>query len=261
MATARRLTDEGVAAFRHWISEGAAGNPPHHLLDDPGTSAPLPVSIEIEQRGFVSRYELGAYLVDRLAPLGFATIAFDMGLWDWLTLFWFDVIAPRDADGRRSIREPARYSQDAQSRRWSRHVVRMSWLSVHNHGEHARFFLSTPLSVHTDVIEQIAGQQELFGSSAALALADRLYRDPETGGVRRGTSSKTAAGVPRRLTRFMKQIRMTYDPDLMSVDQLLGLLPQEFEVWKSPEGKPTRRKASLVTRLLGRTETSEATTR
>lgn len=251
MVTARRLTDEGVAAFREWLASGAAGDPPHHLLGGLQTSAPLPVVVGLEQRGFASRYELGSYLADRLAPLGFGQIAFDAGLWDWLTLFWFDAIAPRDNSGRRRLHEMARYSQDAGSRRWSRHVVRMSWLSVHTHGTHARYFLSTPLDRHTDVLEQIAGQQEVFGSRAAVALGERLYWDPAGMQLRRGAGGKTG-GSPRRLSRFMRQIRMTYDPETMTAEQLLELLPPEFDRWKSSESSGPKAKGGIVARLFGR---------
>ena len=253
MPEARRLIPEGIAAFRDWIAEGAPGDPPHHLLRDPRTSGPLGAAVMVEQRGFDDRYELGSYLTERFDRMDFAGIAFDMGLWDWLTLFWIDAIAPRGASGKRSVREIARYSQDAGSRRWSRHVVRMSWLSVHNHGRHARFFLTTPLDKHTDVIEQIAGQQEFFGSPIAVAVADRLYGDPVSGGVRKRTSSKTAPGVPRRLRKVMKQFRMTFDPESMDVEQMLALLPAEFDHWLKAETRETGRKpAGVMSRIFGR---------
>lgn len=194
------------------------------------TSETLHAPVEVEQHRFRTRFELGQYLNVRLKPLSFSTIAFDTGLWDWLTLFWFDQIAEPGASGKRNLREIARYSQDAGGRRWSRHVVRVSWLSVHNHGDNARYFLSTRLDRHTDVLEQIAGQQEIFGSRAAVALGAQLYWDEEAGALKRGAGGKSA-GSPRRLSRFMKQIRMTYDPEMMDADLLLSLLPREFSRW------------------------------
>lgn len=230
MVAARRLNDQGVKEFREWLEGGAQGAAPHDLLTLPLKSEPLRVAIEVEQRSFASRFELGQYLHNKLQPLPFTSMAFDTGLWDWLTLFWFDQIAAPGANGKRNLREIARYSQDAGGRRWSRHVVRMSWLSVHNHGDSARYFLSTGLDRHTDVLEQIAGQQEIFGSRAAVALGARLYWDDMTGTLKRGAGGKSA-GSPRRLSRFMKQIRMTYYPEAMEINDLMGLLPQEFSRW------------------------------
>lgn len=258
MAATRRLTEQGVAAFRAWIAAGAAGDPPHDLLDKPETSASLHATVDVEHRNFSSRYELGAYLVPRFEPLGAGRIAFDAGLWDWLTLLWFDSIAPRDASGKRRLHEIARYSQEPASRRWSRHVVRMSWFAVQTHGERARYFLSTPLDRHTDVLEQIAGQQEVFGSRTAVALGERLYWDEGSQQLRKGAGGKSA-GSPRRLSRFMRQIRMTYDPETMTVDQMVALLPGEFARWLKPPEPPKPSAATLsglVSRLFGNARTN-----
>lgn len=255
MVTIRRLNKQGIKEFRGWIASGATGDPPHDLLTAPETSEPLPVTIEAEHRDFSTRYQLGEYLTSRLEPLDFSSSAFDSGLWDWLTLFWFDAIAPRTSSGTRRLHEVARYSQDAAGRRWSRHVVRTSWLSVHNHGLHARYFLSTPLDRHTEVLEQIAGQHEVFGSRTAVALGEKLYWDAQNNRLHKGAGGKSA-GSPRRLSRFMRQIRMTFDPETMTPDQLAGLLPREFARWaEAPENSDLQRtqKASVISRILGRT--------
>lgn len=254
MLAVRRLNTQGVREFREWLEAGAPGEIPEDILSSPLKSEPVGSGVQVEARAFATRFELGLYLNDRLKPLAFSSIAFDAGIWDWLTLLWFDQIAAPGASGKRNLREIARYSQDPGGRRWSRHVVRMSWLSVHNHGENARYFLSTGLDRHTDVLEQIAGQQEIFGSRAAVALGARLYWDDATGVLRKGAGGKSA-GSPRRLSRFMKQIRMTYDPELMQADHLLGLLPKEFDRWTKPAPQPAsspKSAPSLLSRIFGR---------
>lgn len=256
MVAIRRLTDEGVQEFREWLEGGAPGPAPHEFLTSPLKSEPLRLAIDVEQRGFASRFELGQYLNSKLQPLPFTSMAFDTGLWDWLTLFWFDQIAAPTATGKRNLREIARYSQDAGGRRWSRHVVRMSWLSVHNHGDNARYFLSTGLDRHTDVLEQIAGQQEIFGSRAAVALGAELYWDKTNKILKKGAGGKSA-GSPRRLSRFMKQIRMTYDPETMQPEQLVELLPREFSRWtKSPQTSAAPSGKGILARLMKRSGAS-----
>lgn len=254
MSVVRRLNKQGVTEFREWLESGAQGPVPYELLTSPHSSENLSVFVDIEQRSFLTRFELGKYLNEQLQPLSFSSIAFDTGLWDWLTLFWFDQIVPPNSAGKRSLREVARYSQDAGGRRWSRHIVRVSWLSVHNHGESARYFLSSGLDRHTDVLEQIAGQQEIFGSRAAVALGARLYWDDSTSILKKGAGGKSA-GSPRRLSRFMKQIRMTYDPETMESDQLMGLLPREFSRWTekvTTQADATLSKKGLLARLINR---------
>jgi hypothetical protein len=106
----------------------------------------------------------------------------------------------------------------------------MSWLSVHEHGDNARILLSVPLTKHTDFLEQLAGQQETFGSKSIIGAAYKLYWSEKTGQPRRGAQGK-GQGSPRHLRRFMRQLRMTYDPDSMNADQLIALLPSGFSKW------------------------------
>jgi len=54
------------------------------------------------------------------------------------------------------------------------------------------------------------------------------------GTLKKGAQGK-GPGTPRRLVRFMRQFRRTYDPPSMTVEQLLASLPKEFERWlKAP---------------------------
>lgn len=229
MTAVRRLTPPGRAEFKAWLEQGAPGAAPAHLLADPLTSEALSGAASVDQRSFASRLELGEYLLDHLAALP-AALRFDEGVWDWLSLFYIDELLPAGPDGARDVREIVRYALELRNRKWSRHIVRMSWMAVKDHGTYARVMLAVPINKHTDVMEQIGGQQEAFGAQAVVELADRLYWDPNAGVLRRGAQGK-AGGSPRRLVRFLRQFRRTFDPPGMTVEQLLGSLPREFEKW------------------------------
>jgi len=59
----------------------------------------------------------------------------------------------------------------------------------------------------------------------------------------------------------MKQIRMTYDPELMQADQLLGLLPREFDRWTKAAPTPasaTKPAPGLLSRIFGRSGSKAA---
>jgi hypothetical protein len=92
--------------------------------------------------------------------------------------------------------------------------------------------LALPITKQSEVIEQLAGQQEVFGARSVVEAADKLYWDEKSGSLKRGAQGK-GAGTPRRLVRFMRQFRRTYDPPAMTPDQLVGSLPREFERWKN----------------------------
>lgn len=231
MVQIRKLTQRGREQFKAWLEQEAPGAAPLHLLTGPDTSSEVNGKAQIEQRGFASRLELGEYLADRLSGLPPASIRFEEGLWDWLTLFYIDELLPPGSGGKRDIKELVRYALELRNRKWSRHIVRMSWMAVKDHGPAARVMLAVPISKHTDVMEQIGGQQEAFGARSVVELADRLYFDTQTGRLKRGAQGKKS-GSPRRLRTFLRQFRRTYDPPRMTADQLAECLPGEFDKWK-----------------------------
>ena len=233
MHLVRRLTPEGIERFRAWLEGGAAGPAPSQLLADAEMSLPLGDAVSVERRSFASRLELGEYLAERLSALPAGQLRFDAGIWDWLSLFYIDQLAEPGADGARDIRQVYRYTLELKNRLWSRHVLRMSWMTVLDHGEAARIMLALPVTKQSEVLEQLAGQQEVFGARPVIEAADRLYWDPRTNSLKRGAQGK-GAGSPRRLVRFMRQFRRTFDPPGMTVDQLIASLPREFERWTKP---------------------------
>ena len=206
MTAVRRLTPEGISRFRDWINQGGAGGAPASLLTDPETSEPLGGAATLEVREFASRYEFGEYLVEQLSPLPASVIRFDPGVWDWISLFYIDMLAPVQASGTRDVKEIVRYSLELRNRKWSRHLVRMNWMALIEHGPMARVMLGLPVNKHSDVLEQLAGQQETFGARSVVQVANQLYWDPREAAVKRGVQGK-GGGTPRRLVRFMRQLR------------------------------------------------------
>jgi hypothetical protein len=104
MEPVRRLNGAGVEAFRAYLGtlrEVAREVPPRELLTDPTTSEALGVEALVEDRRFASRLEVGRYLAERLPSV--TGIDADVGLWSWLSLFWFDQVCPPDEDGRRQV--------------------------------------------------------------------------------------------------------------------------------------------------------------
>ncbi|WP_315776032.1 MULTISPECIES: hypothetical protein [unclassified Bradyrhizobium] len=236
MPAVRRLNRDGRERFRDWLQTGAPNPAPTNLLTDPNTSEGFDRPVAIDGRSFESRLELGEYLLAKLNGLPAAAIRFDEGLWDWLSLFYVNELLPPDASGRRQVKQIFRYSCELKNRLWSRHIVRMSWMALKDHGQAARVMLAFPIDKQPETLEQIGGQQEAFGACPVVGLADQLYWDSERNTLKRGAQGKKD-GTPRRLVRFIRQLRRTYDPPEMTVDELLKTLPREFERWKSSYSK------------------------
>lgn len=234
----RRLNDEGMRQFAEYLAAGAPGDAPLQLLENPLTSEPLPVSIIIGTGMFDNRFEFGIYLKSLLGGLDFGTISSDRNLWSSLALTWFDRICPLKSDGTRTVGKESRYILSRNYRDYYRHLIRTPWYLVRHHGDNAQFLLmeskkgTHPLSVHGELLEQIAGRQQVFASRRLVAVARALYSDQATGRPRRGVAGR-GPGAANRFGLVLRQLDLTYDPEIMSDEQVVEILPSEFGRWKS----------------------------
>jgi hypothetical protein len=67
-----------------------------------------------------------------------------------------------------------------------------------------------------------------------------LYIDPETRRVKTRAGADDAIGGIRRLNAVLDQLYMTYDVYSMRAEQILALLPEEFQRF-NPEAGSARR--------------------
>jgi hypothetical protein len=237
----RRLNGEGIAAWCAWLQGRERGDPPRHLLDDRATSEPVFPATALLPRGFANRYEFGAHLVELLRGHEIARVRFEAGLWDWLSLHYFDLVCPVDPAGKRRVGEAVRYAFDvANHQKRARHLVRTAWSLVQQHGESARFMLGGPPHVHGDMVEQLANRQEIIGSRSLIGAASLLYWEEERQTFKVGAATRESrrGGTVRRLIDIAMQFKLTYDLDSMTPEQILELLPPEFDRWRAPS--PTR---------------------
>jgi hypothetical protein len=89
-------------------------------------------------------------------------------------------------------------------------------------------FLKQPLWKPGDIVEQLASRKELVTNRAVAETATRLYFDSAAGAFKRGHSSKIRGG-PRRLASLLNQLDLTWYLYGMTTDEILNLLPKEFD--------------------------------
>lgn len=236
-----------MTRFEQYLVSGAKGSVPHELLSDPEASEPLPFYVRPSDRQFANKQEFGEYLNTLLQQFDAASLSGDRGLWSALALFWFDQLCPANASGDRQPDKAYRYILSADYRHYYRHLVRSPWQLVRDHGQNARFLLLaasdglTPLRRHGDILEQLGGTQAIIRSKPIVAAAATLYGDPVTGRPKRGITSKDRGGSVRRFARVLKQLELTFDPELLPLSDLSDILPQEFELWKGDGVRGTQR--------------------
>jgi hypothetical protein len=240
----RRLNETGLAQFAEYLNEGATGALPLHLLSHPDTSEPLAVSTKLVQRNYSNRYEFGRDLTMRLGSLDPARISNDRGLWTWLALYLFDQLCPPGLDGKRKLDKQYRYILSSDYRHYYRHLVRTPWQLSRDHGPNSRFLLlatsdgADPLRRHGDILEQLGGTQSIIRSRPVIAEAARLYADPLSGRPKKGAAGKGGGSI-RRFARVLRQLDLTFDPELMPPGGLSTVLPVEFDGWKRSVAKAT----------------------
>ena len=230
----RSLNDRGLARFRSWIEADATGDAPFDLLHDPATSEPVPASGEVEQNHFANRYDLAVHIAKALDRCDLQRLSFEPGIWGWLSLFYFDLLCPRDLTGGRKVLAPYRYLFDPESRKSSAHLIREAVLAVIRHGPRAKVLLISPMGgiKDTRVLTELASRQDLISNKCIVELASLFYFNPRRGTLRQGTASRRRPGCVQRFALVLQQLSLNYDLSAMSARQIADLLPAEFDQWK-----------------------------
>lgn len=234
----RKLTTQGITQFSDYLDlleTEPSRLPPVHLLDDPAYSEALGTPTKIESKTFGTRYAAAAYLDSILIKTGASDIDHDVGLWTWLTLFYFDEVCPRDKSGNRSPRErPAYVPEPENFQRYYRHLLLGPHLIFRAHSDkpkRAMSVLCQPLHIIDDIIAQLAARQEIVSNKTIIELATQLYLDPVSGQRKHGAGGK-GPGSPRRFTAVLDQFDVTWDLYAMSLSEFWKLLPKEFDKFR-----------------------------
>jgi hypothetical protein len=234
MTKVRSLNARGSEQFRGFLQQIRDGaefraNPSVLYADD--TSTRLTRSIEIEPRTFVSKYDAAEYLARVLSDV--PASADDVGLWSWLALYYFDQLSPLDAGGKRRPREDYHYIPSTQSG-WhrDRHLLAGPYKLFTLHGENARLLLHPPVHQHGAFVYDLGFRRELITNKGLIEAIDLLYWDAKRARPKRGATTTSRPGNLRRLITVVQQLDFNYDLHGMRAEEILQLLPPEFDGWK-----------------------------
>lgn len=234
MTKLRALNARGIEEFRGFLQQIRQGaefraNPAILYIDD--YSPRLSRTIEIEPRTFASKYDAARYLGEVLADL--PGTAEDVGLWSWLALFYFDQLSPVDGEGKRRPREDYHYIPSTESG-WhrDRHLLAGPYKLYRDHHERARLLLHPPVHQHGAFIYDLAFRRDLISNKGLIEVIDLLYWDARRNRPKRGATTTSRPGNLRRLIAVVQQLDFNYDLYGMRAEEILALLPGEFDAWK-----------------------------
>lgn len=188
-------------------------------------------------RSFVDRYDFGLYLSEHL-PSDISQVQYtNVGLWAWISAVYIrQLLEQNDKDGLFRLWSSYRYIPlEYNKRRYYRHLAFLPFWMHRTMGERvARFFMSLPVHVGSDAVEQLYTQEHDFVTTPALIEASiEMYLDKEKLSLKKNALGEKSPGSARRLaTVIAPQLQMNFDMRSMSKEQVQDLLPAEFDRWR-----------------------------
>ncbi|HIO55644.1 MAG TPA: hypothetical protein EYN31_01225 [Candidatus Marinimicrobia bacterium] len=244
------LTDQGQSILQQYLDDLAIDHtlePPFGILDNhlyyynlaisKLSATPSPRIVEL--RDFDNKYEFANYITPLIQDL--KGIEKNSGFWSWLTLFYFEQICPAKDGQRRKLRN-AFYIHDLDYKNALKHHLAGSYLLYKQHGELSELLLQDEMSRLSYFRAALISRKNFINCKTLVEVMNALYRDPETGKQKAGTTHRIEdrndklipdAGTHRRLVHFEKRLERNFDFYSMSSEQILGILPAEFNEFKS----------------------------
>lgn len=234
----RTFNDAGIATFQNYLA-ALRTDPslavPDRLLVDDAFSDEVDGSIDFEVQRLDTRLDAAKYLWTLFEGTGLKQPERNKGLWAWLSLCLFNSTCPAEASGARKPGADARHIPEVGNYlRYYRHLLLGPYIiyRAHRHQpEVAQVLLFQPLNRPGDLVEQLASRQQRVSNATFLAAATQLYLGND-GRMKRGGGG-SGRGSPRRLTRVANQFDVNWYLYAMKADDFVGLLPKEFEKFKS----------------------------
>jgi len=174
-----------------------------------------------------SRLQLGEHLVAAMRDAPPEAIG-NPAAWTWLTLAYFDLVFPADSAGPG---EDARYILSEEPQRYYRHLLYGPYLVVAAHRKEAKglgVLLGNAPDKPGDVWEQIASRQDLIASPKIVEAIGRLYYDRARNAAKPGAAAKGPGSI-RRFVNVVSQLDCTWDLWEVPVEELIEMLPEEFD--------------------------------
>jgi hypothetical protein len=171
-----------------------------------------------------------------------STLRTDAGFWCWLSLYWFETLCPVVRDQLKPG-DRYRWLADLENpRKTCRHILAGPFQIYRAHRDDPRRAMSLLCGLPTQpgpLVPLIASRPSLVTCNAVVGVATRLYYDAANGRNRPGLSAKSP-GSPRRFADVLSQLDLTWDLHSLSIEQLLTLLPSEFDAFHRTNPKRQR---------------------
>ena len=230
----RQLNERGIDRFNQYrasFPEGVETSDLGNLLQDDACSHEIAVEVDVESRRFQTRFAVGEYLNELFDRTPVPGLDVDRGIWSWLSAFYFDQLC---APNRRLGAEARWVPAVGNFQRYYRHLLAGPYQIYRAHRDNPRrslAILANPPHRPGDIAEQLASRQELVTNPSVMEVATSLYINLDTDSQKLNAAGK-GPGSARRLADVLSQLDLTWDLYDLTSNQLLDLLPAEFDPFK-----------------------------
>ncbi len=245
----RKFTEHGLAMFKEFLEkerDAPTGQMPlEGLLLHSDVSEDIPGVPEVDLSESVLPLGINWYDLSKQLALSLQTPSHQSALIDcplaaaFLVAARFDIFAKRRSTSEWDLKEDSKYLLDIGSfGRFIRHPVAKFALYLSSPVS-SIVCLSTKTYEHPDIIEQTASRQSIIINPSIMELLYKLYWDEQSSTIKPGVldaSKPLSDGCLRRLVGkhgFFAQHELHYNFTTMNVDEILDLLPLEFDGYKS----------------------------
>lgn len=242
MIPLRIMLPEGENKFREYIQQTKVDpTTPRPDLNQDVYSREFSPRVEVDESAtFASKLDLARYLDQRFRMIGLRRedILGKRRLWTWLAYLWFDQLT----NNRRHILKREEYyicTEPSNYRRYYLHLVVSPYIIYSLHGIPISMpFLYNKVYESNDFTERVAPNQFIISHKNLVETIYRLYYDESKNRPKRGATGRNVRGGVRRFIRVIRQFELTYDIYSMTSQQIIDLLPPEFEPWKTESKSP-----------------------
>jgi len=231
----RRFNSKGIESFREALAicrDDPRADVSTELLTNNELSEVLAPAIDVELRNFATKRHAAVYCNQLFGSLSKQELLNDSGLWTWLSLYYFDVVCPKQA-GERKVRNDYTYIfEPKSSRHFYRHLLFVSWRILDIAPTYNRLLLNSSISSLDKFTTEVVKRLYLTRIPCFFEVLDRLYWDESIGRARPGVTNfakVTAGNLAHRLPVRIRQLEKTYDLQSLTADQLIELLGEEFQ--------------------------------
>lgn len=231
-----RMTEQGKLRFMTFLDSQKTDQPqvfpqdlltPSEFAEVIGGDTAMLDSLDLDDRLATAR-ALNEVVID----LELTSAERDWGFWTWCSAYLFDRLCKKKPGGSYDPGEmPIWVAEPDNWKRYYRHYLASIWRVYVAHREKEDelvVLLNGPVNTPGELWGQIAATQTLITNPSMIDAVYHLYWDKESRTRKWGAGGSS----PRRFTKVLRQFERTYDFVAMTGDQIVELLPSEFDRFK-----------------------------